>query len=164
LTLIAGENNTGKSNVIDALRLLTQPYAGARFGRWITTDDFAHDSQGNRVTDTFELEALYGDLTEEERGRVVTWLAPSVAAAAARIRLVAQLREAGRVNQTWYGGDSLHPGVEQWAREAVLHTYLPPLRDAEADLKPGRANKLVNLLAALAPEGSAERLEIETVA
>jgi putative ATP-dependent endonuclease of OLD family len=54
--------------------------------------------------------------------------------------------------------------VEAWAREAVLHTYLPPLRDAEGDLKPGRANKLVNLLNALAPKGSTERTEIETVA
>jgi putative ATP-dependent endonuclease of OLD family len=77
---------------------------------------------------------------------------------------VAQLREGGRVNPVWYGGDGLQPGVEQWAREAVLHTYLPPLRDAEADLKPGRANKLVNLLAALAPEGSTARAEIESVA
>jgi len=164
LTLIAGENNTGKSNVIDALRLLTHSYAGARFNRWITTDDFAHDGHGNRLDDTFELEALYVGLTEEERGRFVTCLAPSVSTDAARIRLVAQLREGGRVNPVWYGGDSLQPGVEQWAREAVLHTYLPPLRDAEGDLKPGRANKLVNLLSSLAPEGSADRTEIEKVA
>lgn len=164
LTLIAGENNTGKSNVIDALRLLTQPYAGSRFNRWITSDDFAHDGHGNRLVDSFELEALYVGLTDEERGRFVTCLAPSVRHDAARIRLVAQLREGGRVNPIWYGGDSLQPGVEPWAREAVLHTYLPALRDAEADLKPGRANKLVNLLRSLAPEGSDARTEIETVA
>jgi putative ATP-dependent endonuclease of OLD family len=164
LTLIAGENNTGKSNVIDALRLLTQSYAGARFNRWITTDDFAHDGHGNRIGDIFELEALYIELTNEERGRFVTCLAPSVGHDAARIRLIAQLREGGRVDPTWYGGDSLQPGVEPWAREAVLHTYLPPLRDAEGDLKPGRANKLVNLLTSLAPEGSADRTEIENVA
>jgi putative ATP-dependent endonuclease of OLD family len=164
LTLIAGENNTGKSNVIDALRLLTHPYAGARFNRWITSDDFAHDGKGNRLVDTFELEAVYVGLTEEERGRFVTCLAPAVSSDAARIHLVAQLRENGRVNPVWYGGDGLQPGVEQWAREAVLHTYLPPLRDAEGDLKPGRVNKLVNLLNALAPEGSPGRIEIETVA
>jgi putative ATP-dependent endonuclease of OLD family len=164
LTLIAGENNTGKSNVIDALRLLTHSYAGARFNRWITSDDFAHDGSGKPTTDTFELEALYVELTEEERGRFVTCLAPSEAPNAARVRLVAQLREDGKVNPVWYGGDGLQPGVEPWAREAVLHTYLPPLRDAEADLKPGRANKLVNLLSALAPAKSVERAEIEAVA
>jgi putative ATP-dependent endonuclease of OLD family len=164
LTLIVGENNTGKSNVIDALRLLTQPYAGARFNRWITSADFAHDGHGTRIGDTFELEALYVDLNDKDRGRFVTCLAPSAGVDAARLRLVAQLVEGGRVNPVWYGGDGLHPGVEQWAREAVLHSYLPPLRDAEGDLKPGRTNKLVNLLAALAPDGSKERAEIESVA
>jgi putative ATP-dependent endonuclease of OLD family len=164
LTLIAGENNTGKSNVIDALRVLTHPYAGARFGRWITSDDFAHDGRGHPLTDTFELEALYVGLTAEQQGRFATCLAPSVGPDAARVRLVAQLVDGTRVNPIWCGGDSLHPGVEAWAREAVLHTYLPPLRDAEGDLKPGRANKLVNLLNALAPKGSTERTEIETVA
>jgi putative ATP-dependent endonuclease of OLD family len=164
LTLIAGENNTGKSNVIDALRLLTQSYAGARFNRWITSDDFAHDGKGNCLVDTFELEALYVELTDEERGRFVTCLAPSIGEDAARIRLTAQLGERGRVNPVWYGGDGQQPGVEPWAREAVLHTYLPPLRDAEGDLKPGRANKLVNLLNSLAPEGTSQRAEIETVA
>jgi putative ATP-dependent endonuclease of OLD family len=164
MTLVAGENNTGKSNVVDALRLLTHPYGGARFSRWMTSDDFAHDGSGNRLDDTFELEALYVGLSDEERGRFVTCLAPSVADDAARLRLVAQLRENGRVDHTWFGGDGMQPGVEQWAREAVLHTYLPPLRDAAGDLKPGRANKLVNLLNALAPEGSKDRTEIETVA
>jgi putative ATP-dependent endonuclease of OLD family len=76
LPLIAGENNTGKSNVIDALRVLTHPYAGARFGRWITSDDFAHDGQGHPLTDTFELEALYVGLTAEQQGRFATCLAP----------------------------------------------------------------------------------------
>lgn len=164
MALIAGENNTGKSNVIDALRLLTLPRAGARFSRWITSDDFVHDGHGTRLGDSFELEALYVGLTEHERGRLVTCLAPSVAEDAAKLRLTAQLRDDGRVNVTWYGGDSMQPGVEQWARETVLHTYLPPLRDAAGDLRPGRDNKLVNLLNALAPKGSKEREEIEVVA
>jgi putative ATP-dependent endonuclease of the OLD family len=164
MALIAGENNTGKSNVIDALRLLTLPRAGARFSRWITSDDFVHDGHGTRLGDTFELEALYVGLTEHERGRLVTCLAPSVSEDAAKLRLTAQLRDDGRVNVTWYGGDSMQPGVEQWARETVLHTYLPPLRDAAGDLRPGRDNKLVNLLSALAPKGSKEREEIEVVA
>jgi putative ATP-dependent endonuclease of the OLD family len=164
MALIAGENNTGKSNVIDALRLLTLPRAGARFSRWITSDDFVHDGYGTRLGDTFELEALYVGLTEHERGRLVTCLAPSVAEDAAKLRLTAQLRDDGRVNVTWYGGDSMQPGVEQWARETVLHTYLPPLRDAAGDLRPGRDNKLVNLLSALAPKGSKEREEIEMAA
>ena len=36
--------------------------------------------------------------------------------------------------------------AERRAREAVTFTYLHPLRDAAADLRPGRANRLVDLL------------------
>src|SRR6266404_4513946 len=108
LTLVVGENNTGKSNLIDALRLLTYPYGGARFSRWIMSDDFAHDGRGNPLTDTFEIEALYLGLTTEQQGRFVTCLAPSIGSDAARIRLVAQQVDGTRVNPTWYGGDGLH--------------------------------------------------------
>jgi putative ATP-dependent endonuclease of OLD family len=164
LTLLAGENNSGKSNVVDALRLLLLPQAGARYGRWITSDDFHHDEGGNRDVDTFELTATFEELNDFQRGRMLTCLAPSVGDHAARLRLVAQMKPTGRIDVVWYGGDSMQPGIEQWARETVAHTFLHPLRDAAADLRPGRDNKLVDLLAALAPEDSAARTEIETAA
>jgi putative ATP-dependent endonuclease of OLD family len=164
LTLLAGENNSGKSNVIDAIRLLVPPQAGARFSRWITADDFRHDASGKREVDTFELTATFDDLTDYQRGRMLTCLAPTVGERVARLRIVAQIKPTGRVEVAWYGGDSMQPGVEQWARDTALHTYLHPLRDAAADLRPGRDNRLVNLLSALAPEESPEREQIEVVA
>ena len=36
LTVLIGENKVGKSNVIDALRLILEPHAGPRARRWIT--------------------------------------------------------------------------------------------------------------------------------
>ncbi|MFE2470091.1 AAA family ATPase [Streptomyces mirabilis] len=38
VTVVVGENNAGKSNFIDALRLLTDPLDGRR-SRWWETDD-----------------------------------------------------------------------------------------------------------------------------
>jgi putative ATP-dependent endonuclease of OLD family len=74
------------------------------------------------------------------------------------------LKPNGRIEVAWYGGDSLQPGVEPWAQEAAVHTYLHPLRDAAADLRPGRDNKLVDLLTALVAVGANERLgETEAV-
>src|SRR5690242_16411299 len=40
LTLLVGENNTGKSNVVDALRLATSPIGGRRT-RYFESDDFS---------------------------------------------------------------------------------------------------------------------------
>lgn len=161
LTVLLGENNTGKSNVIDALRLLFEPDIGPRGRVWIQGDDFAHDGYGTRVADDFEIEAELRSLSEAERARMVTCLAPSLGSDAARVRLRATLRSDGKVDTAWFGGDSEHPDVERWAREAVTFTYLHPLRDAAADLRTGRQNKLIRLLAALAPDGSPDRAAIE---
>jgi len=164
LSVLVGENNAGKSNVIDACRVLFMPEAGPRARRWITAEDFAHDGSGARITDEFELEAELADLTESEQARMVTCLAPSLGPGFARLRMRARLRPDQRVDTEWIGGDSEHPDVERWAREAITFTYLHPLRDAASDLRPGRDNRLVALLGSLAPDGHADRTLIEQIA
>ena len=164
LAVVIGENNAGKSNVVDALRLLFEPEAGPRARRWITDQDFRHDGTGQRCTDEFELEAELRDLSEEDQVRMVTCLAPSLGPDSARLRLRARLRPNGRIDVERFGGDSQHPEVERWAREAVTYTYMHPLRDAAADLRPGRENRLVSLVETLAPEGDDDRTEIARIA
>lgn len=163
LAVVVGENNAGKSNLIDAIRLLTVPHAGPRHRLWISEDDFEHDGRGNRVAETFELEAVFGGLTAAEETRMVTCVAPSLGDGATRLRMRAALEPSGRVDVQWFGGDSSNPEVERWARSAVAHTYLPPLRDAHRDLRPGRENRLVALLSALAPEDGDDRGRIEEI-
>lgn len=163
LAMIIGENNVGKSNAVDALRLLFEPEAGPQARRWATVDDFRHDGHGIRTIDTFELEAELSGLTEAERIRLVTCLAPSLGPNMARLRLLARLGTDERVTIEWFGGDSDHPDVERWAREAIRYTYLHPLRDAGSDLRPGRDNRLVALLRQFAPEGHADRATTEDI-
>jgi len=162
--LVAGENNAGKSNLVDALRIVLTPQAGPRFRCWIGPDDFAHDGRGNRVSDSFEIEVTFANLDQGEQARLVTCLAPSLGAGCARLRLLANLTASGRIDVAWYGGDSMQPDVESWAREAVAFTYLHPLRDAAADLRPGASNRLVDLLGALAPRGGSDWAQIEEAA
>ena len=83
---------------------------------------------------------------------MVTCLAPKAGPRAAKIRLKARIAPDGRVITQWYGGDSDHASLERHAREAVRFVYLHPLRDAAADLRPGRDNKLIGLISALAVE------------
>ena len=163
LSVIVGENNAGKSNLIDAIRLLTFPQAGPTHRLWISEDDFAHDGSGNRISDTFELEAVFKDLSPAEEARMVTCLGPSLGKCIARLRMRAALEPSGRVEVQWFGGDSGNPEIERWARTAVTHTYLPPLRDAAKDLRPSRENRLISLLSALAPEDGNDRAQIEAI-
>jgi putative ATP-dependent endonuclease of OLD family len=163
LSVLVGENNAGKSNVVDALRVLFWPEAGPRARLWLSEQDFRHDGRGARVTSRMELEAELRDLTADDQARLVTCLSPSLGAGTARLRLRATLGPSKRVEVEWFGGDSQHPDLERWARDAVTYTYLHPLRDAEGDLRPGRENRLVALLSALAPEGHADRGAMEQI-
>jgi len=109
LAILVGENNAGKSNVVDACRLLFEAEAGPRGRPWLTEDDFAHDGNGESRTDLFELEAQLADLDEGQQARMVTCLAPSLGPGWARLRLRARLTGDGRVDTEWIGGDSNHP-------------------------------------------------------
>ena len=160
LALLVGENNAGKSNVIDALRTVLEPEAGPRARRWLREEDFAHDGHGNRVADELELEVRLGGLTKAEQARMVTCLSPKDGPGTAKLRLKATIGPGGRIQTEWFGGDSEQPDVERHARDAVRFVYLHPLRDAAADLRPGRDNRLVPLIKALAPEGHADHQKI----
>jgi putative ATP-dependent endonuclease of OLD family len=157
LAVIVGENNAGKSNVIDALRTMLEPEAGARARCWLREEDFAHDGYGTRIADELELEVHLSALSKAEQARMVTCLAPQEGEGAAKIRLKATIHSSGRVQTQWFGGDSQHADVERHARDAVRFVYLHPLRDAARDLRPGRDNKLISMVSALAPEGHADR-------
>jgi putative ATP-dependent endonuclease of OLD family len=157
LSVIVGENNAGKSNIIDALRTVLEPEGGPRERAWLTADDFAHDGRGQRITSQLELEVQLAQLTGVEQARMVTCLAPSLGTGWARIRMRATLGADERVVTQYVGGDSDNSDVERHARNAVRFTYLHPLRDAIADLRPGRANRLIDLVAALAPDEHQDR-------
>jgi putative ATP-dependent endonuclease of OLD family len=160
LSIVVGENNAGKSNLIDALRIVLEPEAGPGSRVRVWPEDFAHDGRGTVLSDTLELEVQLSELSEAEQARMVTCLAPSLGPGCARLRLHARLNPDQRVLAQWFGGDSSHPDVERHARAGVRFAYLQPLRDAVADLRPGRDNRLIALLAALAPVGHPDRERI----
>ncbi len=144
--MIVGENNNGKSNLIDAIRLVLRALGHPRHQLWVTPEDFPHDGHGVPVADAFEIEAIFTDLSARQVGRMVSCLAPSLGPNVARLRLRATLGPRDRPVLTWFGGDDDHDELEPYARGAVTYTYLHPLRNALTDLRPGRSNRLVSLL------------------
>ncbi|WP_406378454.1 AAA family ATPase [Streptomyces sp. NBC_01618] len=62
VTVVVGENNAGKSNFIDVLRLLTDPLDGRR-SRWWEAEDVHPWAESGA-----ELTAVYGGLTPAEAG------------------------------------------------------------------------------------------------
>jgi putative ATP-dependent endonuclease of OLD family len=165
LALVAGENNSGKSNVIDAIRLLLRALGGPREQLYVSVEDFRHDGKGDNRVPVLEIQGVFTGLDSRQRGRMVTCLAPSRGGDVATITLRATLLAAGRGRPEWQvlGGEANVPDVEAHARSAATYTYLHPLRDAQSDLRPGRSNRLVPLLSAVVGDG-ADRDAIETIA
>lgn len=163
LAILIGENNIGKSNVIDALRMILIPDSGSWSPLSVRESDFSHDGAGAPVSNEFTISILFRGLSQQERAQMITCLAPSVGADAARITLRAERSSSRRPYVQWLGGDNGNPDIETLARNAVTYTYLPPLRDAAEDLRPGRNNRLVQLLSALAEGGPTQDAVVDVV-
>jgi len=156
LSLIVGPNNSGKSSVIDALRTVLQPFAEGLGNRWISPSDFTRVPEGTDHRD-IEISIEFAGVEAHQRGRLISILAPSIASDAARLSLHSRLAADGRPVTRWHGGDLNDNEVESIAKEALRFIYLPALRDATADLRPGQNNRLSNLVSTYAPPKHEDR-------
>ncbi len=156
LSLLVGANNAGKSRTIDALRSLLQPFADGAGNRWIAADDFTRP-KGDAPHRDIEISAVFSEVPQQHMGSLISILAPSLGPAHARLKLHSRLSADGRPYTRWYGGDLGQNEVEPIARESIRFIYLPALRDAAAELRPGVSNRLANLVSSLAPAGHADR-------
>ncbi|QWG18171.1 AAA family ATPase [Bradyrhizobium sediminis] len=140
LTILVGENNGGKSNAIDAIRLLTTPLGGRRELYCETTD-----IRFGSAKPEFELIGRYVELSPAQQGRLI-----SAATDHAITGCVFGLRydeSSGRFPirpMLWCGH---HQGIpEPGCHEMVRHVYLPPLRDAKRALASGNPTRIYALL------------------
>ncbi|MBM3116420.1 ATP-dependent nuclease [Jeongeupia naejangsanensis] len=151
LNILVGENDAGKTGIVDAIRqvLLTTSYESVR----LYEQDF-HINGSNRAQSLF-IEATLSGLSKEQEGAVLEWLTledddtcslivhlhgkffPAQATKRARADIIVRA-----------GKDGAGPEIGYAVRELIRATYLRPLRDAEAELRPGRQSRLSQILAA----------------
>lgn len=152
LTVFVGENNGGKSNAIDAIRLVTQPLGGRREIYCEPTDvRFQSPTKG------FELEAAFRDLSVGQQGRLISATTDtSFSEARFGIRYNGDL---GDRPSLWAGkpGNMPEPGCH----EMVRHVYLQPLRDAKRALASGNPTRIMALLNHFLGDTKAEDLARE---
>lgn len=155
VTVLIGENNAGKSSVIDAQRLLTDPLDGRRM-RYFKEADVLTAAAGGpslqldvagigpQCTGAY-LEALLSDGDPGSRTArwQVSWTAP---------------QPGGRRGSTaWSQGMGLPLTGEPSARGGVRHVYLPALRDAERELASAGGDRVRMILRELL--GSDEQVD-----
>lgn len=156
LTVVVGENNSGKSNLIEAIRLVTLPADGRRT-RYCEPLDVNRDV----LDGAFDLSAYYGGLSKAEQAIFMT---ATEGAYTDRIshHLHYELPGPGerRGHLDWTVGTNKTPDPEPEAREkSFRHVYLPPLRDAQRDLSSGATDRMRFLLEVLAKSGEIDDLE-----
>lgn len=130
VTVLIGENSGGKSNVIDALRLLTDPVDGRRNLYPDREDLFRGPSRPGRVT----LRATYTG-TPEDLAAYQHAASPELDRVLYAMHYTPPVAGETRGQVDWVAGNGADPCDPQpRGRERLRHVYLPPLRDAAGDL------------------------------
>lgn len=141
LTVLVGENNGGKSNIIDAIRLVTLPLNGRR-DRYAELDDLRRGSDPR----TFEIEAQYAGLSDTTKGLLISAVPdPTQDRAIFGLKYEAGGTSSSRGKTICWAGkfDTAEP--ELGSTDLVRHVYLPALRDAHQELGSGGARRIMSL-------------------
>jgi putative ATP-dependent endonuclease of OLD family len=152
LTALVGENDAGKTAVIDALRFVlgTRDQESLR----LETADFHHIANGERATE-IRIRLVFSGLTTGDRSAFAEYLtyredAPSevdliLTWVARRAETDGPARRF--MPMEWRTGEKADgPLLDAGARFLLQATYLRPLRDAERAMSAGRGSRLSQIL------------------
>ena len=149
LTLLVGENDAGKSNLIDAIRVSVPPVSG-RTTRWFETDrDLSH---GVDLNAPITIKRTYGELTESEDA----FYTPALVDPHRKLVHTAQyltdpaLARRHRIHHTV--GEHCVADPEPENRDRIAHVYLQPLRDAATALDSAGGNRLADVFRVIATQ------------
>jgi putative ATP-dependent endonuclease of OLD family len=149
LNVIVGENNSGKTALIDAIRLTLDTNSA----EWTRISDFDfHENE-----DAFSIKLKFDEITPEQAHVFVEHLTHEEIEGGTRksvlyVNLIAQrtdiVRRGSRYIRTEFrsGENAEGPQIEREIRDYLSATYLKPLRDAEAELSAGRSSRLSQIL------------------
>ncbi|MFH1367932.1 MAG: AAA family ATPase [Elusimicrobiota bacterium] len=147
VNVLIGENNTGKTSIIDALRL-SFSLGTQRKDIFFSLDDFYIDKYGKRA-DIAEFNLTFSDISEDERGIFIDLLALENGEYVLKLHLSYQLkirRGSEFITYKFWGGEHEGQNISYEMMDAIYYVYLEALRDAERYLRPTRENRLSLLL------------------
>ena len=147
LNALIGENDSGKTAVIDALKLvlLTQSNEYIR----PSDDDFYRPTGGDACSE-FKIDCTISEFTQNEAKNFIEYL--SIKKDGEKIEYTLELhyrawKEGHKIYQELRVGD-IDDGIsiDGKARELLKAVYLKPLRDAEREMSSGRSSRILQIL------------------
>lgn len=166
LNVFVGKNNTGKSTIIDAIRLALSTYVNNPNPIRITEDDFYKATSESKRAESFTIKMTFADLSENQRTKffeIVDFDLTNMEKSVAKLEYTASwpLKNGSRVSVKRSGGPESPEKTEvpQKIMEQFSVIYLPALRDAETALTAGNKSQLATLLKNLSKEESQQHIE-----
>jgi putative ATP-dependent endonuclease of OLD family len=170
LNVLVGRNNTGKTNILSAIRHALGPSASRGDTIWLERDDFYRESANDETERTITVTLSFAKLSQQQRAHffeIVDFDLADITKSRAIITWEASWPKNKRqasIKRT--GGPPSPEAVEVPTKllESLPLTFLPALRDAEASLAPGFRSRLARLLRDLAErKGGDVKAQIESI-
>jgi putative ATP-dependent endonuclease of OLD family len=147
LNLLVGENDAGKTAIIDAIKyvLHTQSFDYIR----PSYEDFYLEATQNEMNraDEFYIECIFEDLKANESGSFLEWLSfDNDGNSFLKVWLFAKRADRKISYEVRAGADDEGNQLSGEARDYLRVTYLKALRDAESELTPKKGSRLSQIL------------------
>ncbi len=143
LNVLIGENDSGKTAVIDAIRYVLRTQSGEFIP--IEEKDF-HYQDGVRA-DEMKIECTFDGLTEQDQGHFLEWLTLEDERFILKVWMYAK-RQDNAVFPEFYAGAGDGTPMEGSARVLLRTVYMKPLRDALTDMTHGYKSRFAQILGA----------------
>lgn len=149
LNALIGENDSGKSTIIDAIKLVLQTQSG-EFTR--ATDEDFYISDAGESSSEFSVDCIFEGFDVNEAKNFIEWLSFEKDRVSGVVFYKLFLhyrawRENGRIYTELKAGDG-EDGIslDGKARELLKCVYLRPLRDAQKEMHSGRNSRISQIL------------------
>ncbi|WP_071872325.1 ATP-dependent nuclease [Atopomonas hussainii] len=149
VTALVGENDAGKTAIMDAIRLVLQTRDADYFK--LQPEDFHITPQRVQKTE-IEIVCRFSDLAPEDRGAFAEYLSYEGAEVVLYVQWRARRLSDSTVARRWVdisvraGQSGTGPNLDAGARQLLATAYLRPLRDAEREMSSGRGSRLSQIL------------------
>ena len=143
LNILVGENASGKTTIINALRLILKENEFSFMN--INEDDFYKSFREDKQSESIKIDINLEELSPDEEVTFLTWCDADFKAML-HLEVGINPNRKGYYKKSIWGGASMTSAFEEETFDCIDCIYLPPLRDAEEKLTNGRKSRLATLL------------------